>query len=165
MSSAIPPVPPPPPPVSEGNVGVVVGGGVLMVVGLATFPLPYLLFIVGGGGDTASFDEFARSFRIPGAAIIVAGVIVLLSGVVYAARRGVRAGRILSAVALMLSLFLPPVGLILGYAARSRSGREGGVDGLSTGAIVIGWVGTAIILLIAIFVALVNLLAMSSMRY
>ncbi len=64
----------------------------------------------------------------------------------------------LAITALVLAFLFPIIGLILGYVARSqikKTGEQG--DGLAIAAIVIGWVFTAlVVILIAIPVLLNN---------
>lgn len=156
MSSQPPPPVAPPPPVvattsaGQGRIGGILGGGLVVALGIGMMILPYLLFLVGGGGDTAAFGEFARSFLIPGLVVVVAGIALLVTGVVRSTRGGVPSGRILGAVALPVAILCAPAGLILGYVARSRSRRQGIADGLATGAIVIGWLGVAFLVLCAL---------------
>lgn len=68
---------------------------VLGLLGIAAavliFIMPFGLFLLGGGGNTEAFDDFAANFRL--VASIVAGVSVLMAGggialIVVAGRRG-----------------------------------------------------------------------------
>lgn len=87
-------VPPPPPPGSHPMIAphaprkrgpFIATGVVLLVLGLLgiaaavlIFIMPFGLFLLGGGGNTEAFDDFAAGFRA--LAILVAGVSVLLAG-------------------------------------------------------------------------------------
>jgi hypothetical protein len=61
--------------------------GVLGVL-LAFFVLilPYMLFLLGGGGDTDAFDEFATGFRVVAFVIFIVSAAVLTIGIVLTRR-------------------------------------------------------------------------------
>lgn len=100
-----PPVPPQPGAHPWGAPGaprkkrhLIAPGVTLLVLGLLgiaaavlIFIMPFGLFLLGGGGNTEAFDDFAANFRL--VASLVAGVSVLMAGggialIVVAGRRG-----------------------------------------------------------------------------
>ena len=150
-----------------------------MLLGAVIFVSPYLLFFMGGGGDTSRFDETG----ILTVSVVVAaiGLIVFVLGIVLATitERKLAAlagthpeatpadpapvyipGKTLGAVALVLSLLLSVVGLVLGYVARSQSRRAGAPNRLAATAITIGWITTALTLLFGLLVGGIAVIAM-----
>lgn len=163
---------PVPPPIPQPRVGTIVLGGFMVLAGAGILALPYLLFLLGGGGDTEKFDDFARSFALTAAVVIIAGLVVAVFGVVRAVKTGrqleaqgirVIPGRILGAVAFVLAFPVSIAGLILGYVARARSAKVGASNGLAVGAIVIGWIVTGLAALFWVLVLVTTIAA--SLQY
>lgn len=157
---------PVPPPVPQPSVGTIVLGGFIVLAGAGILALPYLLFLVGGGGDTERFDDFARSFAVTAAVVVIVGLAVAALGIIRAVKTGQRLrdqgvsvvpGRILGAVAFVLAFPVSVLGLILGYVARARSAKAGASNGLAVGAIVIGWIVTGCTALFWVFVLVASI--------
>ncbi|MFF2654230.1 DUF4190 domain-containing protein [Streptomyces sp. NPDC058045] len=130
-----------------------------MLAGGGICVLPYLLFVLGGGGDTRSFDALARGFATTGTVVIALGVVVFGLAVLQAVRAGRRDGshaRTLGAVALVLAVLAPVVGLVLGYVARAQSRKTGVPNGSAVAAVVVGWITTALTVLFWTLVLLVS---------
>ena len=72
-----------------GVVAIVLGSlGILLA--LFVLILPYIGFILGGGGDTARFDEMAAGFAHVALVIFIVSLVVLTLGIVLTVRAGRR---------------------------------------------------------------------------
>ncbi|WP_218897573.1 DUF4064 domain-containing protein [Nocardiopsis aegyptia] len=84
------PIPPKRPSNALGVLSIVFGilagfAGVVIVI------LPYLLFVLGGGGNAEGFDDFARAFGYTGGAVVFAGLLLFVFGIVRTiTRKGAR---------------------------------------------------------------------------
>lgn len=79
----------------SGILGIVLGCAVSLV-GVVIGFLPMALFLVGGGGNTDAFEDFARPFRTTGTVVGLIGIGILLLAIVLtvvAARRRRRSSR------------------------------------------------------------------------
>ncbi|CAL9443964.1 hypothetical protein SUDANB121_02318 [Nocardiopsis dassonvillei] len=87
-------LPAPAQPVPPGRPSNVLG--VLMIVfgvltgllGLLVLALPYMLFLLGGGGDVAGFDDFVGPFRYTGWSVALLGLAMSVFGTVRTVSRG-----------------------------------------------------------------------------
>ncbi len=84
------PIPPKRPSNALGVLSIVFG--ILAgFVGVVIVILPYLLFVLGGGGNAEGFDDFARAFGYTGGAVVFAGLLLFVFGIVRTiTRKGAR---------------------------------------------------------------------------
>lgn len=64
-----------------GIIAAVVGFGIASIGGLVAVA-PMALFVLGGGGNTDAFAEFAQGPLIAGGVIVLFGVLLAIAGVV-----------------------------------------------------------------------------------
>lgn len=56
-------------------------------LGLLVVVLPYMLFALGGGGDTTGFDDFARAFLYTGCGVMLLALLMFVLGIVRTVSR------------------------------------------------------------------------------
>ncbi|KJL34348.1 hypothetical protein RL72_00058 [Microbacterium azadirachtae] len=156
----MPSAPPAQGPSQGPGIALIFVGGAVVLLGEGISALPSLLFLAGGGGNTTAFGDFAAGFGVVAVSTMAVGALVFVWGIVLAAVTGRKAapaatpGRVLGAVALVLSVLACVVGLVLGYIARSQSRRAGAPNGFAVAAIVIGWITTAFSVLFGLLAVL-----------
>ncbi|WP_306371306.1 hypothetical protein [Nocardiopsis sp. CC223A] len=74
-------------PSTVAGVLLIWSGIIAGLLGLLIVVLPYMLFVLGGGGDATGFDDFARAFLYTGCVVAFLGLLMFVFGIVRTVSR------------------------------------------------------------------------------